>query len=272
MPPVDGASGTTSSKAKTAASVTARSLSRWHAFDRVRRSWMSAVVMENPALPPRAWRVPRGVSCVRTSLRRFSLLPVSAPGRLELDNVEFIEADAEQLDFEKESFDAIVSRALLMFLPDVPRTLTRLRSFLKPGGRLAASVWGDKSSVQFATAGSIIADELGLPPPPPGLPGIFALADQRRLERSAREAGFQDVETGTTAVVFETETPAQFTEFIRDVAPPFSVLLKDQTPDARERIWGKVTEAYGRFADATGRVRTTNEAVWVAGTKERLGS
>ena len=184
-----------------------------------------------------------------------------------LSNVEFIEADAEQLDFEKESFDAIVSRAVLMFLPDVPRTLTRLRSFLRPGGRLAASVWGDKSRVQFATAGSIIADELGLPPSPPGLPGIFALADQRRLGRLAREAGFQDVETGITPVIFETETPTQFTEFIRDVAPPFSVLLKDQTPDARERIWGKVTEAYGLFADATGRVRTINEAIWVAGAK-----
>jgi enediyne biosynthesis protein CalE5 len=189
-----------------------------------------------------------------------------------LRNVAFIEADAEQLDFEKESFDAIVSRALFMFLPDVPGTLTRLRSFLKPGGRLAASVWGDRSKVQFAAAGSIIAGELGLPPPPPGQPGLFALADQRRLGRLAREAGFQDVETGTTTVIFETATPAQFTEFIRDVAPPFSALLMDQTPDARERIWAKVTEAYRRFADATGRVRTTNEAVWVAGTKDRLGS
>lgn len=186
-----------------------------------------------------------------------------------LGNVELIEADAEQLDFDQESFDAIVSRALLMFLPDVPGTLRRLRSYLKPGGRLAASVWGDKSKVQFATAGSIIADELGLPPAPPGLPGIFALADQRRLERLAREAGFQDVETGTMAVIFEAATPEQFTEFIRDVAPPFSVLLKDQTPDAREHIWRKVTEAYARFADATGRVRTTNEAVWVAGTRRR---
>ena len=73
-----------------------------------------------------------------------------------LGNVDFIEADAEQLDFEKESFDAIVSRALLMFLPDVPGTLRRLCSFLKPGGRLGASVWGDKSRVQFATAGSIM--------------------------------------------------------------------------------------------------------------------
>jgi SAM-dependent methyltransferase len=185
-----------------------------------------------------------------------------------LSNVAFIEADAEQLDFEKESFDAIVSRAVLMFLLDVAGTLRRLRSFLKPGGRLAASVWGDKSTVQFATAGLIIADELGLPPSPPGLPDIFALADQRRLEKFAREAGFQDVETGTTPVIFETETPAQFTEFIRDVAPPFSVLLKDQTHDVRKRIWGKVTEAYGRFADEIGRVRTTNEAVWVAGTRQ----
>jgi SAM-dependent methyltransferase len=189
-----------------------------------------------------------------------------------LGNIEFIEADAEQLDFEKGSFDAIVSRALLMFLPDVSGTLRRLHSFLKPGGRLAVSVWGDKSKVQFATAGLIIADELGLPPPPPGLPGIFALSDQHRLKSLARQAGFQDVETGTTAVIFETATPAQFTEFIRDVAPAFSALLRDQTSAARERIWGKVTEAYGQFADPTGRVRTTNEAVWVAGTKELSGS
>jgi enediyne biosynthesis protein CalE5 len=184
-----------------------------------------------------------------------------------VENVEFIEADAEHLDFGKESFDAIVSRALLMFLPDVPRTLKRLRSFLKPGGRFAASVWGEKSRVQFATAGSVIADELALGPPLPGVPGVFALADERRLGTLVREAGFQDVETGTVSVIFETDTPAQFTEFIRDVAPPFTVLLKDQTPDARERIWGKVTEAYGRFADASGRVRTTNEAIWAAGTK-----
>jgi hypothetical protein len=96
---------------------------------------------------------------------------------------------------------------------------------------------------------------------------VFALADQRRLEVLVGEAGFQDVETGTVSVIFATETAAQFTEFIRDVAPPFSVLLKDQTPDARQRIWGKVTQAHARFADANGRVRTTNEAIWVAGTK-----
>jgi SAM-dependent methyltransferase len=184
-----------------------------------------------------------------------------------LDNIEFIEADAEQLDFETETFDAIVSRAALMFLPDVAGTLTRLRSFLKPGGRLAASVWGDRNKVQFASAGSVIATELGLAPHPPGQPGIFALADPCHLEKLVLEAGFRDVQTGALVVIFATQTPAQFTEFIRDVAPTFNALLKDRTADVRERVWSRVTEAYGRFADASGRVRTTNEAIWVAGKK-----
>jgi ubiquinone/menaquinone biosynthesis C-methylase UbiE len=185
----------------------------------------------------------------------------------ELDKLEFIEADAEQLLFEKESFDAIISRALLMFLPDVPGALARFHSFLKSGGRFAATVWGEKSKVPFALAGSVIAGELGLAPPPPGQPGVFALADEPRLGRLVQEAGFRDVETGTVQVVFETGSPAQFTEFIRDVAPAISALLADQTAEARERIWGKVTQAYAALADASGRVRTMNEAIWVAGTR-----
>ena len=99
MPPVDGASGTTSSKAKTAASVSARSF----ALARIRPGvglGCRAVVMENPALPPRAWRVPRGVLCTDISpgLLAFARERTREAG---LDNVEFVEADAEQLDFEE---------------------------------------------------------------------------------------------------------------------------------------------------------------------------
>jgi SAM-dependent methyltransferase len=184
-----------------------------------------------------------------------------------LENVEFVESDAEELDFAKESFDAVVSRATLMFLPDLPGTLKRFHSFLKPGGRLAATVWGPKEKVQFALAATVIATELNLPPPPPGRPGPFALADAGRLTALVKGAGFRDVETGTVSVVFETETPAQFTEFIRDVAPPFTALVKDQPADVQARIWDKATQAYARLADSSGRVHTMNEAIWVAVTR-----
>ena len=58
------------------------------------------------------------------------------------ENVEFVESDAEELKFDEESFDAIISRACIMFLPDLLGTLRRFHSFLKPGGRFSASVWG----------------------------------------------------------------------------------------------------------------------------------
>jgi SAM-dependent methyltransferase len=67
-----------------------------------------------------------------------------------LDNVKFIECDAEELVFDEGSFDAVLSRQGLQFLPDVGGVLARLYAFLKPHGRLAAAVWGQPTTVQFA--------------------------------------------------------------------------------------------------------------------------
>jgi SAM-dependent methyltransferase len=182
-------------------------------------------------------------------------------------NIEFVTSDAEHLDVDDGSFDAILSRAGLMFLLDVAGTLRRLHTFLKPGGRLAASVWGPPAAVQMAAGIPILFEELHLPPPPPGRPGIFALADADRLAALVTGAGFRDVATGTMNVVFATDSPEQFTEFIQDVAPTIAALLDDQPPEVQERVWEKVTEKWRKFQGPDGQVRTENQAIWVTGTK-----
>jgi SAM-dependent methyltransferase len=184
-----------------------------------------------------------------------------------LPNVEFIESDAEELDLEDGSFTAVLSRATLMFLPDVAGTLKRLHRFLEPGGRLAASVWGPVPAVQFAAAFPVVAQELELPPPPPGKPGAFALSDPERLAGLVAEAGFTEVETGTVSVIFETDSPEAFADFIRDVAPQLTTMLAGHPADLQERIWGKITDAYRAFQDSDGRVRTENQAIWVKGER-----
>jgi ubiquinone/menaquinone biosynthesis C-methylase UbiE len=70
--------------------------------------------------------------------------------RAGLDNVVFRESDAETLEFPDATFDAVLSRQGLQFLPDVAGTLKRLNSALRSGGRLAATVWGPPDTVQFA--------------------------------------------------------------------------------------------------------------------------
>jgi len=184
-----------------------------------------------------------------------------------LDNVDFLESDAEALSFDEESFDAITSRQGLQFLPDAAGTLKRFHSFLKRDGRLAAAVWGPPDTVQFALPLGVIFKELELPPPPPGRPGIFALADAGALARLVADAGFRDVETGTVTAVYETASREDFTQWTRDVAPAIVNLVKGHPPEVQERVWRKVTEAWAPLVTAEGRVRTENNAIWVAATK-----
>ena len=123
--------------------------------------------------------------------------------------------------------------------------LKAFHSFLKREGRLAAAVWGPLETVQFALPIPVIFEELELPPPPPGQPGPFALADAHALARLVvSDAGFRDVETGAAKAIYETASPEDFTQWTRDVAPPIVNLVKGQPPEMQERVWRKVTEAW----------------------------
>jgi SAM-dependent methyltransferase len=184
-----------------------------------------------------------------------------------LDNLKFLEGDAEELAFEEASFDAVLSRQGLQFLPDVAGVLARLRSFLKPHGRLAAAVWGSPQTVQFAAPVPLIRAELQLPPPPAGIPGPFALADAGQLAGLVEAAGFTDVETGTLTAIYQPGSAELATRWLRDVAPPITALVDAQPPEVQERVWAKVTQAWAPYTTSDGRVRLENQVVWVTGTR-----
>jgi SAM-dependent methyltransferase len=182
-------------------------------------------------------------------------------------NIEFLEGDAQELAFEEASFDAVLSRQGLQFLPDVAGVLARLRSFLKPYGRLAAAVWGPPQTVHFAAPVPLIRAELQLPPPPAGIPGPFALADAGQLAGLVEAAGFTDVETGTLTAIYQPGSAELATRWLRDVAPPITALVDAQPPEVQERVWAKVTQAWASYTTGGGRVRLENQVVWVTGTR-----
>lgn len=65
----------------------------------------------------------------------------------------------------------------------------------------------------------------------------------------------------------ETPSPEDFTQWAQDVAPPIANLLKGQSPEVQEQVWRKVTDAWAPLTTPGGRVRTENQAIWVAATK-----
>jgi ubiquinone/menaquinone biosynthesis C-methylase UbiE len=57
-----------------------------------------------------------------------------------LRNIEFREVDAEELNFKTSSFNAVLSRWGLMFMPRLPLVLNKIQNFLVEGGIFASAL------------------------------------------------------------------------------------------------------------------------------------
>ena len=119
----------------------------------------------------------------------------AAVERLE---IEFVEADVQDLPFEDGEFDVTMSIFGAMFAPDQERTASELLRVTKPGGRIGMGNWAPDGGIGNLFVA--IAKHTGGPPPgvvPPVLwgteerlrelfgDGISALSVERRKTRQA---------------------------------------------------------------------------------------
>jgi len=85
-----------------------------------------------------------------------------------LDQVEFIEGDAEALEFEEDRFDVVTSCFGVIFAPRPAVAAGELARVLTPGGRLALATWPGDSvpALMGALVGRRMPQGDGPPPPP----------------------------------------------------------------------------------------------------------
>lgn len=103
-------------------------------------------------------------------------------------------------------FDAVHSRFGLMFFAEPRTAFTNIVRSLRPGGRLAGSVWQqlDRNPWMLLTIATA-APMLGLELPPlaaPGAPGPFSMADSSTTEELLADTGFIDVDLKSVEAPF----------------------------------------------------------------------
>ncbi len=64
--------------------------------------------------------------------------------RRGLGHAEFRRGDMTALEFENESFDAVVCVFAIFFVPDIARQAAELWRLVRPGGQLAITTWGPR--------------------------------------------------------------------------------------------------------------------------------
>jgi SAM-dependent methyltransferase len=160
---------------------------------------------------------------------------------LGVTNVEHRVMDAEQIDLPDASVDAVLCRFGLMLVADPARAFGETRRVLGTGRRLAFAVWAGPEENPWASAfgRAVVAHGL-MPPPEPGAPGMFSLAQHERIEQLARAAGYDGVEIEDVAVSFAYDSFDEYwsstLEFSAGMAKALAPLADEERDEIRAEI------------------------------------
>jgi SAM-dependent methyltransferase len=200
---------------------------------------------------------------ISTEMLNFGRQRAAAKG---VENIEFMQSDANSLDFPPESFDAAVSRWGIIFDPDGEGAAAKVRGFMKPGGRFAISSWGPPERVPFlAIPMKTAMEKLEIPPPPPGTPGPLSRPTEDAIGGLLEGGGFSNVEVEEFEIDFELDSAEQFTDFTKAIAAPIVAMISPHPEDVQRDTWNAITEAVRATADDEGRIKLSNQVLVAAG-------
>jgi SAM-dependent methyltransferase len=135
--------------------------------------------------------LPQGAVIVATDLNQAMLDQASAVGARR--PVEWRQADAMQLPFPDQTFDAVVCQFGVMFFPDKPKAFAEARRVLKPGGLFLFNVWDRIGENEFADAVTTALESVFPQDPPRFLARTpHGYHERRAIERDLAAGGFEN--------------------------------------------------------------------------------
>jgi SAM-dependent methyltransferase len=171
--------------------------------------------------------------------------------QLGVEHVDYRVIDAERIPLETDSVDGVLCRFGYMLMANPAAALAETRRVLRPGGRLALAVWGQpERNPFFAVVGMALVERGHVPPPEPGQPGIFSLADERRIRALLEEAGFGEVRTSDVPVSAGFADVGEYLDIVIDTAGPIAMALRGIPEDERKAIRTTLEQAFAPFARA----------------------
>jgi ubiquinone/menaquinone biosynthesis C-methylase UbiE len=158
-------------------------------------------------------------------------------------NIEIKACDICDLPFADISFDAISCRFGFMFFPDMQKAANEMARVLKPGGKIATSVWNipEKNFWVTATMGTIMKN-MDLPQNQSGAPGMFRCSKPGFMKEIFENAGFKNISEKEVITKLKSGTVERYWSMMTEVGAPIVAALSKADDVLREKIRKEVFE------------------------------
>jgi SAM-dependent methyltransferase len=172
---------------------------------------------------------------------------------LGVHNAEFRVLDAERMDLATDSVDGVLCRWAYMLMIDPPAAFAETRRVLRPGGRLAFSVWAARErNPALSLAGTVLVELGHVPPPDPEAPSAFAMADSERIRELVVGAGFADPEIEEVTFRWPFADRDAYWRYLIDTSASSSPVLRSLPPEEQAKVREQVHEVARPYRSGEG--------------------
>jgi ubiquinone/menaquinone biosynthesis C-methylase UbiE len=144
--------------------------------------------------------------------------------------IEFVEGDAQQMPFEDESFDAVLSTFGVMFAPDQQRAASELLRVCRTGGRIGLANW-----IPAGLVGEMFETVSRHAPPPPGVAPATLWGTEGHLHDLFGD-GISELRTERRTVKQRFRSPEHWLEVFRTWFGPTKMAFERVGPEGEEAL------------------------------------
>ncbi len=161
---------------------------------------------------------------------------------------------------EESSFDAAVCALGLMYVPDPGKAAASMMRGVRPGGRVVATVWGERRNCGWAEIFPIVDARVVSEV----CPLFFASGAPGSLKRDFAQAGLRDIEEHRQREVLEFPNERSLLSAML-LGGPVALAVKRFTPDTMAEVEAEFLDSVKDHRSADGSYRIPGEFVTVVG-------
>jgi SAM-dependent methyltransferase len=200
-----------------------------------------------------AWVAPDGEVVQSDVVGEMTEIAAARARALGLGNVRSRVLDLEHIAEPDRSYDVALCSEGLMLVPEPVRAAREIHRVLRPGGRVALTVWGPRErNPWLGLVLDAVSAQIGRPVPPPGVPGPLSLADRDGLVGLLRAAELIEVEVEELAVPLRAATFEQWWTRTSALTGPLAVILAALPEDALQAIRTRLRAAVAPYQTPAG--------------------